>query len=278
MEEMLLTEREGVPFLEFAHFKESGLVSHGFSTRHGGVSPSPFDTLNLGLGRGDDPAHVVENFTRICKALEIPPRSLVFSDQVHGSGLLEVGLGDRGKGLFRESDIRNVDGLMTDSPGVALATFYADCVPLFFLDPAHKAVALSHAGWRGTVDGIGPKTVAAMAKRFQSVPGELLVGIGPSIGPCCFQVSEEVVDAFKRLFSPDMLERIAKPEGNGKHRIDLWLANRMLLEDSGVLPGNIHGAHLCTKCNGKDFFSHRAMGSNRGSLAAILALKEGGAR
>lgn len=268
-----LRERQGVWYCVIPDFERTGLVSHGFSTRKGGVSSQQYGTLNLGFNRGDSREAVMENFLRFCRALDIDPNDTVFSDQVHGDRVMVVGSDDRGKGAFRESDIRHADGLMTREARVALVTFYADCVPLFFLDPIRKAIALSHAGWRGTVARIGAKTLEKMSREFGTRPEECLIGIGPSIGPCCFEVDLPVAQQFAKAFDKydDM---IIKPGLEpGKYQIDLWMANALQLKDMGVPPRNITVAGMCTSCYQTLFFSHRRDKAHTGRMAAMLMLK-----
>lgn len=268
-----LREREGVWYCAIPAFERTGLVSHGFSTRKGGVSSGQYATLNLGFNKGDSHDAVMDNFKRLCRALDIDPCDTVFSDQVHGDRVAMVGAGDRGKGAFRKSDILRADGLMTGEERVALVTFYADCVPLFFLDPVHRAIALSHAGWRGTVACIGARTLEAMGREFGTRPGECLVGIGPSIGPCCFEVDHPVAQQFALIFKK-YRDAIIKPGIEpGKYRIDLWLANALQLVDMGVPPRNITVAGMCTSCREDLFFSHRRDKGHTGRMAAMLMLK-----
>ena len=268
-----LRERQGVWYCVIPDFERTGLVSHGFSTRKGGVSSRQYGTLNLGFNKGDSDEAVMENFLRFCRALDIDPHDTVFSDQVHGDRVVAVGHGDRGKGAFRESDILRVDGLMTGEGQVALVTFYADCVPLFFLDPVHRAIALSHAGWRGTVACIGVRTLEEMGREFGTRPGECLIGIGPSIGPCCFEVDLPVAEQFARVFDK-FKDIIMKPGSEpGKYRIDLWMANALQLREMGVPAHNITVAGMCTSCRQDLFFSHRRDKGRTGRMAAVLMLK-----
>ncbi len=268
-----LRQRQGVWYCVIPSFERTGLVSHGFSTRKGGVSSQQYGTLNLGFNKGDSQDAVMENFLRFCRALDINPHDTVFSDQVHGDKIMVVGGGDRGKGAFRESDILRVDGLMTQEPQVALVTFYADCVPLFFLDPVHRVIALSHAGWRGTVACIGSKTLEEMRREFGTRPEECLIGIGPSIGPCCFEVDLPVAQQFAKVF--DKYEDIIIKPGlePGKYRVDLWMANALQLEEMGVPSHHITVAGMCTGCREDLFFSHRRDKGRTGRMAAMLMLK-----
>ena len=161
--------------------------------------------------------------------------------------------------------------MVTDCPGVALVTYYADCVPLFFLDPVHKAIGLSHSGWRGTVAKIGQKTFKAMQNHYGTKPEDCLVGIGPSIGPCCFEVDSPVANEFIDTW-PEYGDRIVRSSGKAKFTVDLWEANRIQLEELGVPNNNIITAALCTSCNTDIFFSHRKEKGRTGSMAAVLML------
>ncbi len=263
----------GVWYYTISGFDDTGLVKNGFSTRKGGVSSGQYSTLNLGIKKSDLREAVMENFIRFCRAVGIDPQNMVFSDQVHGDGIEVVDDNDRGKGLFRDTDIIEKDGLMTSQPGVALVTFYADCVPLFFLDPVYPAIALSHAGWRGTVAKIGAKTLKMMQDTFGTRPEECLVGIGPSIGPCCFEVDPPVMEQFAAAF-PQQSSIINPGSKPGKYNIDLCEANRMQLVEMGVAEENISMASLCTCCNTDIFFSHRGDRGRTGSMAAVLMLNE----
>jgi hypothetical protein len=265
-----LRERWGVQFLVIPCFEKTGLVKHGFSTRIGGFSEGHYKSLNLGLKKDDDRESVLRNYSVFCGALGIDVEDLVVSDQVHGNEVYEATAGDRGKGIWRPSNIKNKDALMTRTKGVALVTYYADCVPLFFLDVKTPAVALAHAGWRGTVKKTGQKTVSEMVRKFGSRPEDILVGIGPCIRKCCYEVDEPVVKEFKEAF--DSWETFFEYKEAGRWMLDLVLANRMQLEEAGIKPSNIAVSDFCTSCRNDLFFSHRADRGKTGSLAAIIEL------
>lgn len=268
-----LQERQGVWYCVIPGFERTGLVKHGFSTRKGGVSAGQYSTLNLGFKKGDSHHAVMENFLRFCRAVDINPHNAVFSDQVHGDKVVVVDTSDRGKGAFKESDIQQVDGLITGEPQVALVTFYADCVPLFLLDPVRKVIALSHAGWKGTLACIGRKTLEAMHREFGTQPQDCLVGIGPSIGPCCFEVDLPVAQQFAQVFDK-YRDAIIKPGLEpGKYHIDLWMANALQFKEAGVPTQNITVSGMCTSCRHDLFFSHRRDRGDTGRMAAILMLE-----
>lgn len=259
-----------IAYLTIPSFEETGLVKHGFSTRLGGVSSPPYHELNLGFKKEDDRKNVLENYRLFCEALDINQENLVASDQVHKDKIHVVTFEDRGKGIFKESDIKSTDSLITKDRQVALVTYYADCVPLFFLDVKTPAIGLTHAGWRGTVSKIGQKTVLKMMKEFGSIPKNILVGIGPCIKICCYEIDEPVVENIKRAFS--YWDELIQERGKGKWMLDLVLVNKKQLEEVGISPENITESGFCTSCNNDLFFSYRKDKGQTGSLAAVLQL------
>jgi YfiH family protein len=188
-----------VEYLTFPSFEKFDFLYHGFSTRIGGISDGIYSTMNLTFSTGDDRDRIIENYRIFCSAIGIEAESLVFGDQTHTCNVISVGAEDRGKGIFKTKTWHDVDGLITDSLGTSLVTLYADCVPLFFVDPVNKVVATSHAGWRGTVGGIAAKTVAEMKRLYNSNPEDIYAAIGPSIGFCCFETDESVAKEFLAL-------------------------------------------------------------------------------
>ena len=262
----------GVSYYSFESFDAASGVRHLFSTRAGGVSTGVHSSMNLSLLNGDCPQAVEENFRRIA-VLGYPPEGMVFSQQTHECYIRVVSDADRGKGTMRDRDYTGIDGLVTNVANITLATFYADCVPLYFYDPAMRAIGLSHAGWRGTVGQIGAAALAAMTQNYGSNPADVLVGIGPSICAECFEVGDEVVAEFvQRLpWSTDFIKPCAKHAN--KSYIDLQGINRQSLIYAGVLAKNIELPGICTKENPEIFFSHRVMGTQRGTLTALLQLK-----
>ena len=272
---MRLRENQGVSFLTFPSFDALPFLNHAFSTRLGGVSTGEFSSMNLGFGRGDPEENVQENYRRFCGATGFSYESLVASAQDHHTIVRRVGEEERGIGIYRPRDRESVDGLVTDCPGIALVTYYADCVPLFFADPVKKAVGLAHAGWRGTVDRIGEVMVRTMAEEFGSDPAGLFAAVGPSIGPCCYEVDAPVADRFLALDDLRPEEFVEKRE-NGKYLLNLWETNRRVLLKAGLPPEHIEVAGLCTRCNSELLFSHRATGGKRGSLAAMISVRREG--
>lgn len=268
-----LTVHNGeVPYYSFPAFDRVGFVRHGFSTRLGGVSDGTFASMNLGFNRGDDDAAVSENYRRFCAAIGVTPERVVLSAQTHTTNIYNATAADCGRGITRDRGYTDVDGLITDEPNVVLCTHYADCVPLFFVDPVRRVVATSHAGWRGTVGGIGAVTVERMARDYGCQPSDILVGIGPSIGRCCFEVDTPVMEEFSKLpfFDGDCYT----DDKNGKYHIDLWEVNCRYLLNAGVKADNITVTDVCTRCHPDTLWSHRFCGNDRGSLAAFIAIAE----
>lgn len=274
-EELITRIQSGVPYLSFSALEETGMVKQGFSTRYGGVSTGVYSSMNLSYSRKDRPEHVLENYRRMAKALEVDIEKMVVSWQTHTTNVRLVTEEDFGKGVLRDRDYQDVDGLITNIPGVTLVTFYADCVPLYILDPVHRAIGLSHSGWRGTVKRMGEKTLKAMNQAFGTNPGDVIACIGPSICKDCFEVGEEVVEEFRQAFSARHWAELFEPGRKaGKYQLDLWRANQIVFTEAGVDPDKIHTTNICTKCNPEHLFSHRAMAENRGNLAAFLCLSD----
>lgn len=241
-----------------------GLV-HGMFTRLGGRSQSPWQSLNTGHTVGDDPAAVETNHRAICEALGVEEEQLVSPHQVHGRSVVPVGPADCGQ------VIDCADALITDVPGVVLMLRFADCVPVWLYDPRARAAGLAHAGWRGTVAGVATAAVGAMRDSFGCQPCDLIAGIGPSIGPCCYEVGPDVAGAVERAFAGKP-EAYLEPRGPDKWQLDLWAAIRQQLHEAGV--AQIEVARLCTACHTEEWFSHRAEHGRTGRMGALIALQE----
>lgn len=257
-------------YLVFPKLEETGVVEHLFTTRTGGVSSGIYSTMNLSFSRGDDPECVRENYRRIGEVLGTDPEHMVASKQTHTTNIRLVTEADLGNGITGPSAYDDVDGLATDIPGIALVTFYADCVPLYFVDPVKKAIGLAHSGWRGTVAGMGACMVQFMREHFHSDPKDLIVAIGPSICVDCYEVSEEVAEQFREEFPEDVLQ---PGKADGKYQLDLWKANESILLKAGIRLEHLTVTDVCTCHNPEYLFSHRASHGQRGNLAAFLMLK-----
>lgn len=267
-------ERKGVSFLEFPALSETGVVVHAFSTRLGGVSEGIFSSMNLSFTRGDEEAHVRENYRRLAAAVGFSCEDLVCSDQTHTTNVRVVTEADRGKGFTRPKDYTDVDGMVTNVPGLVLATFYADCVPLYLVDPVHRAIGLSHSGWRGSVGKIGKHTVEVMREQYGTRPEDLVAAIGPSICQDCYEVSSDVIEAFQKAFDRRYWEELFYRKSDGKYQLNLWRANELVFREAGLSQEQIVTTDVCTCCNPALLFSHRASKGKRGNLGAFLMLKE----
>ena len=267
-----LKEKNHVPYIQFKNLSATGIVKHGFSTRKGGVSTGIFSSMNLNFKRGDDPDAVLENYRRMAAALNMRVDDMVLSDQTHTTNVRVITEEDRGKGILRPQDYSDVDGMITNVPGIVLVTSYADCVPLYFVDPVRKAIGLSHSGWKGTVGHIGQKTVWKMHEVYGSEPKDIVAAIGPSICQSCYEVSDDVAEAFRANFTADEAADILLDKGNGKYQLDLWKANWYVLTDAGILPEHLSVTDLCTACHPNLLWSHRKTNGQRGGLSAFLSL------
>ena len=267
-----LKEKNHVPYIQFKNLSATGIVKHGFSTRKGGVSTGIFSSMNLNFKRGDDPDAVLENYRRMAAALNMRVKDMVLSDQTHTTNVRVITEEDRGKGILKPQDYSDVDGMITNVPGIVLVTSYADCVPLYFVDPVRKAIGLSHSGWKGTVGHIGQKTVWKMHEVYGSEPKDIVAAIGPSICQSCYEVSDDVAEAFRANFTADEAADILLDKGNGKYQLDLWKANWYVLTDAGILPEHLSVTDLCTACHPDLLWSHRKTNGQRGGLSAFLSL------
>ncbi len=265
-------QTNGVTYYGFPNLEAVSFVRHGFSTRLGGVSDGIFESMNLSFTRGDEEARVRENFARFCAAVGVDHRNAVVSAQEHHTVVYNATAADRGRGVMRERGYTDIDGLLTDEPDVVLFTQYADCVPLFFADPVKRVVGTAHAGWRGTAAQMGAVMVERMVSDYGCRREDIVAAVGPSIGPCCFEVDEPVRLAFAESIS--FAAECTREVGGGKSYIDLWEINRRTLVEAGVKPEHITVTDLCTRCHHTVFWSHRVTGGKRGSLAGCIAIAE----
>ncbi len=269
---MQVREKGDVVYLTYPSLERLDMVRHGFSTRLGGVSQGIYASMNLSFSRGDERGAVLENYRRIADAIGFDLECIVTSDQTHTANVRVVTEADRGCGLTRARPYQDVDGMITNVSGLMLATFYADCVPLYLVDPVKKAVGLSHSGWKGTVGKIGLATVQAMEREYGTDPKDLVAAVGPSICQECYEVSEDVIGEFERAFSRDLWDKLFYRKPDGKYQLDLWEANRQVFIEAGVDAAQITLPGICTCCNPQFLFSHRASKGKRGNLGAFLGL------
>ncbi|MBQ6759056.1 MAG: peptidoglycan editing factor PgeF [Selenomonadaceae bacterium] len=260
---------------KFSTFPED-LIAHAVSTRFGGVSKPPFDSLNLALHVGDLPDDVLANRKRFVQSLGFSLDDIVTPNQIHGDKIFRVDENYRGCGCANYADsIPETDALITNTPHLPLMLCFADCVPIFFADVENCAVGLAHGGWKGTLKKIAAKTLHRMQEEFGTRPKDCLIGIAPSIGSCCYEVGGEVVDKCKAAFPKNHDELLIQRDG--KICLDLWRANVLQLLEIGVPEENIDVAGECTCCQSSWYFSYRAAqrkGLDRtGRIAALIALK-----
>lgn len=256
-------------YLVFTPWENDTLV-HAFTTRSGGISEGDLSSLNLGFNRGDQEENVIENYKRVCNALEVNFNSLVLSKQVHELEIAKVTAADKGNGIIEPNKWESKDGIYTSEKGVTLVTHYADCVPLFFYAPKYGMIGMAHAGWRGTLGEIGKKMIELWKKEGISAE-DIQVAIGPSIGPCCFEVDSEVAKKFSDKFeNPSFIQKHTQDD---KYHIDLWACNERILQEAGILKENIFQSQICTCCHSDLFFSHRKTQGKRGTLGAFMCIK-----
>jgi len=258
-------ENNGLLYYRFHSLTAYSEVVHGVFTRLGGISRPPYHWLNVGKSVGDDQKAVDANYDLICRSLGIRRGDIATAYQVHSANVAVVGPEDRGRVALQ------TDALVTDRLGVFLMLRFADCVPIAFYDPVQQAVGLAHAGWKGTLGQAAQRTVEAMMEAYGSRPADLVACIGPSIGPCCYQVGENVVKLVREVFprQPQLLHQ----QGDGSCHFDLWAANRFQLAALGVHRVEVSG--LCTACHNDEFFSHRADHGRTGRFAVVMGLTLG---
>ena len=261
----------GIPYISFNALEQTGMVVNAFSTRQGGVSVGCLESMNLGFNRGDLDENVLKNHKIFAKAVGFPYENIVTTNQTHTTNVRVVTKEDCGKGITKDRDYSDVDGLITNIPGIVLATYYADCVPLYILDPINKAIGLSHSGWKGTVKRIGDNTLKLMNENYGTNPKDVICCIGPSICQDCYEISEDVANEFINEFGKN--NKILYNKGNGKYQLNLWESVKQVFLDAGVEYDNIYTTDICTCCNKDELFSHRGHHGKRGNLAAFLMLK-----
>lgn len=244
-------------------------VSHGFTTRLGGVSIGILRSMNIGTHRGDSRENVLKNYEILGAALGFDPRNAVLTHQTHTDIVKVVDGSHRGVGLYGP-EFSDCDALVTATPGLALVVFTADCTPILLYDPVTGAVGAAHAGWRGTAARIAEKAVKAMEVHFGSRPEDIRAAIGPNIGPCCFETDADVPQALLEKVGQEV-EPFLHPRGN-KFYPDLKSVNALILRQAGVQ--NIQISCECTLCREDLFWSHRRTGGNRGSQGAVIVCEE----
>ncbi len=248
---MFFEKKEKLFVGRFGPLYRNRIVGHGFSTRRGGISVPPYDSLNLGYKTGDTQKHIEENRKRFFQAIKISSEQLAIPEQIHDNKILNV---------YNPGNYPAADGLITNISGIVLSVQIADCLPVFLFDPVHRAIGLIHTGWRGTSEKISQKAVKAMTDHFHTKPEDLQIFFGPSIGPCCYTVGPDVSEHFSKQYLI-----------NGK--LDLWMCNKDQLIRAGAPAKQIMMSRLCTACHPEWFFSHRCSGGKTGRMMALFTLK-----
>ncbi|MTH52650.1 peptidoglycan editing factor PgeF [Bacillus mangrovi] len=248
----------------------------GFTVRSGGVSHSPYSSMNMGLHVGDSADAVAENRRMCAEESGIPLENWTFADQVHGPAIVKTGPDDAGKGIYQYSDaVPETDGLYTDSRNTAAALAFADCTPIFFYEEAAGLAGIAHAGWKGSVSNIAGSMVSRWCEEEGADPGKIHAVIGPSIGPCCYVVDDRVISKVNGHYRQDE-ELPYTSAGTGQYRLDLKKFNEALLIKAGLDKKNISVSGLCTSCNEDLFFSHRRDGGKTGRMIGFIGWKEEG--
>jgi YfiH family protein len=260
---MIVKSVNDLTIYQFESFDES-IVGHGFVSRKGGVSPAPWESLNQGGGLGDSRENVIENRKRAFESIGRRVESLYDVWQVHSADIVVT---DSPRPL--DADHVKADAIITSNPEVTVFMRFADCVPILMYDPQKKIIATVHAGWQGTVKKIVERTVCYLDEKFAVDPASIVAGIGPSIGPCHYQVGEDVVTSVKREYPGDYQSLIHEKQ-NALY-LDLWKTNELQLRNKGVKC--IEVAEICTACDTDAWFSHRVEHGRTGRFAAALFLK-----
>ncbi len=256
-------ESRGAVFFTVPSIDETGLFRHGFSSRLGGVSQGEYSSLNLSRTRGDQRL-VDRNYSIFAEAIGIDKCLMTACRYEHGVNVVTAGSKEAGAGVTRENDLPYCDGVVVKYPSAAALTLHADCTPLFFADKKGRAAGACHAGWKGTLGGIA----ANMIKEMGVPPKDILIGIGPSIRKCCFEVKEDVSGLFVEKYGAGILET-----RDSRQYIDLIAVTLMQLEGAGVPPENVTLSGLCTYCEKELFYSHRRDKGHTGAMASCIAIK-----
>ncbi|NLW08078.1 MAG: peptidoglycan editing factor PgeF [Clostridia bacterium] len=272
MPSLVREKKDNIIYWRVAFLEKRAPVKAVFSGRSGGSSRPPYASLNLGLHVGDDPAAVMFNRRLVAESLNLPLQNWVIGEQVHANRVARVGYQHAGRGVFEPATaVNGVDALVTAEPQLVLVAFYADCVPLYLVDPRRRVIGLAHAGWKGSVLRIGSRVVNRMVKEFNCQPADLLAFIGPAVGSCCYQVDNRVGQAVKNNLP--WAEKVLTSDGPHHFRLDLPHTNYLDLLAAGLQPEHIGLASICTCCHADSFFSYRAAAGVTGRQAAILSLE-----
>ncbi|MBK5252161.1 MAG: peptidoglycan editing factor PgeF [Peptostreptococcaceae bacterium] len=256
-------------YLQFSNLGAIDFLNHCVTTRKGGFSKKPFDGLNMGLFTEDSRESILMNYKKVADDFGYDLENAVFTNQVHGDKIAVIDESFRGEDFWMGKRTIEADGLITNIQRKPLIAFFADCAGIFIADPVHKAIGISHAGWKGTAKEIGRKTIEAMARSFGTKAPDCIAAVGPSIGPCCFEVEKDVAEVFLKLYGESV---VLMSENPGRRKVDLWEANRLGLIRAGVRDENIEISGLCTYCRNDLFYSHRGDNGRTGRTAGIMEI------
>lgn len=248
--------------------KSEKTVTHCFTSKLGGLSDGAINGLNLGFRVGDEPEKVHGNYRLVAEDMGFELQRITAGKQTHSENIRVIREEDSGKGVSRDSEFSDVDGLVTDVKNLPLVVYYADCVPVLLSDEEAGVIAAVHSGWRGTVLEISGNAVRIMTEQFGAVPSRIKAAIGPSIGPCCFETGAEVAFQFEKA--------LVKEKDNGKFLVDIWQANKNILLKNGLREENIDVLRLCTICNNHMLYSYRTHKEATGRMGAFISLNKGG--
>ncbi|MBQ9941451.1 MAG: laccase domain-containing protein [Christensenellaceae bacterium] len=259
-------QRNGVVFFTVPAFEQTGLVRHGFTSRIGGVSTGCFESLNLSCKRENDPENILKNFRIAAEAIGVDAQSLVLCRYEHGINVEFADERHLGMGIWRENELPFCDGVAVTDAGITAVTIHADCNPIFFMDKKGRAAGVCHAGWRGTYGNV----IGTIVKKFASksiAPADILLGFGPSIGPCCFEVQEDVGGLFAEKFGETV-----RSFRQGRQYVDLWSVLALEAMEAGIPPENVTMSRLCTYCEKQLFYSHRRDAGKTGAMGSFIQL------
>jgi YfiH family protein len=261
---MIRSNANGVPYYSFEALGAHRELVHAVFTRLGGVSAPPYEALNVGHSVGDDHDDVEANHRLLYETLGLSSADVVTARQVHSNHVAVVDTKDVGR------VVPKTDALVTAVPGVFLLLRFADCLPILLYDPEQRIVSIGHAGWRGTAATVAQQMIRVMVESLGSDPAQLIASLGPAIGPCCYRVGQEVVEAITPTLQHR--QRAIRHWGDGAFSLDLWEANRQHLLSEGVK--TVETSYICTACHAGEFFSHRADGGTTGRFAAIIGMRK----
>ena len=267
-------ENEGVVWIEHDKLSRFPKLKHAYSTRIGGVSTGPCASMNLRRCQWDSAENYKKNLEIFCRAAGFNFNTIVATNQTHTINVEVVGVGDVPKGSLFDSHYENVDGLVTNLKGVTLVASFADCIALFFYDPVKQAIGICHSGWKGTVGKISRVVIDKMVSNYGCDPKDIVAAIGPGICGDCYEVGEDLYEAFNAKWDKKAVAYSFTPGREGHYQLDLWKANYTVLTDAGILPENISITDICTRCNPNKLFSHRAQGPKRGNQCGFIAMEK----